>query len=493
MTSSATALCRCVVGLCVVVAIPASVPLSAGWQNPRGSLTAGHGSQAEADALPRLALDKLPPPVRAGLQPAYDAARARPRDASAVGRLGMMLHAYEQYRPAEICYRIARRLAPRSMSWTYFSAVVHAELGADAVAVASFRESLRIDPAYLPARARLAEALMRAGALDDSRKEYEALIREFPELALAHYGLGRISSTSGDAAGAAVHYQRAVDLEPEFGPAHYALALAYRRTGAADRAAAHLGAYRQFGIRRPMPADRLLDEIRSMKGTARDLIAEGARLARAGRLAESIAVHLKAVGADPAHAQAHVNLISLYGRTGQPDRAAHHYRAALRLESSLAEAHYNYGVLAAAHSRYEEAAGAFRKALGADPFHAQAHNNLAALLARQGKLADAAAHYRQALANDPQHRGARFHLGRVLVALDRPLEAVEQFQKLLLPEDADTPRYLHALATAYLAAGDVTNAGEFGRRALHRAHESGQTELAVGIEASLRRMRALHR
>jgi tetratricopeptide (TPR) repeat protein len=453
--------------------------------------TAAQGSEPRTPALPRLVLDGLPPPVRAGLRRAYDAARARPRDASAVGRLGMMLHAYEQYRPAEICYRIARGLDPRSMSWTYFSAVVQAELGADAAAAASFRESLRIDPAHLPARLRLADALMRAGAVDASRGGYEALVREFPELALAHYGLGRVSSALGDAAGAAAHYQRAVDLEPEFGPAHYALALAYRSAGAADRARTHLDAYRQFGTRRPVPADRLLDQIRSMKGTARDLLAEGARLGRAGRLAESIAVHLKAIEADPADAQAHVNLISLYGRTDQPESAEKHYRAALGLGSSLPEAHYNYGVLLAAGSRYEEAAGAFRKALGVDPFHAQAHNNLAALLAQQGRLEEAAGHYRQALANDPQHRGARFNLGRVLVALNRPLEAVEQFRRLLEPEDADAPRYTYALANAYLAAGDVTSAGEYAELALRRAQESGQTALAATIEASLRRIRDL--
>jgi protein O-GlcNAc transferase len=457
------------------------------------ALPAAQGSDAQAPAIPQQALDKLPPVVRAGLQSAYDSARALPGDASAVGRLGMLLHAYEQYRPAEVCYRIARELAPRSMSWTYLSAVVQAELGADAVAATSFRESLRIDPAYLPARLRLADTLMRAGSLDASRTEYEALVREFPELALAHYGLGRVSSTLGDAAGAAAHYQRAVDMEPEFGPAHYALALAYRSAGAGDRARAHLDAYRQFGNRRPVAADRLIDQIRSMKGTARDLLAEGARLGRAGRLRESIAVHLKAIDADPADAQAHVNLISLYGRTGQPDEAEKHYRAALGLGSSLAEAHYNYGVLIASRSRYEEAAGAFREALGIDPFHAQAHNNLAALLARQGRLAEAASHYRQALANDPQHRGARFNFGRLLVALDRPLEAVEQFRKVLVPEDANTPRYLYALANAYLAAGDVTNAGEFGTLALRHARESGQTELAASIEVSLRRIMELQR
>ncbi len=456
-------------------------------------LAAAQGAAPHPPAVPRLSLDELPPAVRAGLQRAYDAAQVDPRDPAAMGRLGMILHAYEQYRSAEMCYRAARELAPRSMSWTYLSAVVEAELGENVAAAASFRRALAIEPGYWPARLRLADALMSGGDLDASRAEYEALLRDFPELALAHYGLGRLLWNRGHAAAATEHYERAVDLEPQFGPAHYALALAYRDSGASDRAQAQLDVYRRLGARRPMPADRLLDEIRSMKGTGRDLLAEGARLSRAGRLAESIAVHLKAIEADPSDAQAHVNLISLYGRTGQPGKAEEHYRAALALGSSLAEAHYNYGVLLAASSRYEDAAETFRRALSVDPFHAQAHNNLAALLARQGKLDDAAAHYRKAVANDPQYRDARFNLASVLVALGRPLEAIEQFRKVLVPEDADTPRYMYALANAYLAAGDATQAGEVGAQALRRAKERGQSDLAASIEQSLRRIKGVQR
>jgi len=230
-----------------------------------------------------------------------------------------------------------------------------------------------------------------------------------------------------------------------------------------------------------------------MKGTGRDLLAEGARLGGAGHLAESIAMHLKAVDADPTDAQAHVNLISLYGRTRQPDKALEHYRAALALGSSLAEAHYNYGVLLAASGRFDEAATAFGKALEIDPFYAQAHNNVATLLARQGRLDDAAAHYRQALANDPQHRGARFNLGRLLAARGRPLEAIEHFRKVLLPEDDDTPRYMYELSNAYLAAGDVPKAGEYGEQALRRAKARGQSDLAASIVQSLRRIGGVQR
>ena len=60
-------------------------------------IPAAQGAGPQPPALPRLALDRLPAPVRAALQAAYDAAETRAGDASSVGHLGMVLHAHGQY------------------------------------------------------------------------------------------------------------------------------------------------------------------------------------------------------------------------------------------------------------------------------------------------------------------------------------------------------------------------------------------------------------
>jgi tetratricopeptide (TPR) repeat protein len=401
------------------------------WAEQAAAPRAAQAPGEEDTALPPLVLDGLPPGVRASLETAYAAAGARPRSPAAVGRLAMMLHAYEQYRAASGCYRIAQQGEPRSAAWPYLRGVVDAELGAHAAAADLFRTTLLLDPEYLPARIRRADALMRLGDLRGSHDEYVALTRDFPELALAHYGLGRLSTVRAGSSAAVAHYQRALELAPEFGAAHYALALAYRDAGSAERAEPHLEAYRRFGARRPVIRDPLMERVRSLRETARDLLAEAARLWEAGKLDASIALQQKALELDPETSQAHVNLISLYGRTGARDKAREHYEAALRLDGSVADAHYNYGVLLASERRESEAADVFRKALEVDPFHPAAHNNLAALLARQGRYEEAARHYRQTLANDPQHGSARLNLGRVLVRLGRPQEAAGLLRQAL--------------------------------------------------------------
>jgi tetratricopeptide (TPR) repeat protein len=442
-------------------------------------------------ALPPPSFDGVPLGTRTAFERAYRDARAHPRDGSRAAHLAMLLHAHEQLASATRWYRRAQKLEPGEFAWPYLAGVAEAEAGDQRAAIGSFRAALATDPTHVPARMRLAEALGRAGDLDASIDEYTAVLREIPELAAAHYGLGRIFGMRGEAEKAVTHYQRAVDLVPEFGVAHYALGLAYRDTSDRDRARRHLDEYGRLGARQPTLPDALLERVAQLRSSARDLLADAARLGAQGRVGESIARHLEAIEADPATAaQAHANLISLYGRSGEPDRAETHYRAALALGTSLADAHYNYGVLLASLERTADAAAAFQRALDVNPFHARAHNNLATLLAGQQRLDAAASHYARAIATDPGHQGARFNLGRTLVALGRPREAIPQFERLLTGDDADTPRLAFALSTAWFAAGDLDRALEYGEQAHRSAVARGQTELAATIAAMLRKMRA---
>jgi tetratricopeptide (TPR) repeat protein len=463
--------------------------LSASFILAAALLTQSAPTDSQPPALPVLALAALPARVRQHLQTLYDEALASTLDASAAGRLAMALHAQEQFQSAHVAYRRARHLEPDSFEWTYLDALVQAKLGDLAGAARSLRQALTLDPAYLAARVTLADALLQTGQLETARAEYLALLGDYPELAIAHFGQGRVAAMLGNAAEALERYRKSVELAPQFGAAHYALALAYRDAGLEDRAVAHLEAYRRLGARRPVPSDPLLERVNAFRSTARHFIVEGTRLDRENRIDESIAVHLNALEADPMAAQAHVNLISLYGRKGEHDSAKRHYRAALQLQGDHAGAHYNWGVLLAGARRFDEAADAFRRALEVNPFHPQAHNNLATLVAGQGKLTEAATHYQQALSNEPGHRSARFNLARVLVALGRPREAAEHFERLLVPEGDDTPRFTYALATAWLAAGELLKARRYGEQALEIARRLGQSELASKIEQDLELMK----
>jgi tetratricopeptide (TPR) repeat protein len=432
-----------------------------------------------------MALKPLPAAVRGRFEDAARERHAWPMDATRVGRLGMMLHAHGQYRSAEACYEEAHQLERASKSWVYLLGVVQAESGDTAAAVESFRAVVKIDSRDVAARLRLADALFASADFDASLSEYTTLVRDIPDLPTGYYGLGRIAAIRGQPDRAEAHYLRAVELSPQFGAAHYALALLYRDGHDASRARQHLEAFRRWGPLRPLPPDPLLDEVLTLKSTARDLIAQGTKADEHGNLQESIRLHLQAIDEDPAAGQAHVNLISLFGRLGDADRAERHYRAALETRTSLADAHYNYGVLLASGRSEREAAAAFARALEANPFHAQAHNNLATLLARLGRLDEALLHFQHAVANDPDHEGARYNLARSLLVLGRPREAIEHLERIRSDGRPESARVSATLAGAWLALNEKTQARSHYERALTAARAVGDRELTTRIEHAL--------
>ncbi len=219
---------------------------------------------------------------------------------------------------------------------------------------------------------------------------------------------------------------------------------------------------------------------------ASEHLKRGGALEGAGKIEESIAAHEQALAINPGLVQAHINLISLYGRTKQFDKAERAFRAALAINPDLPDIHYNFGVLLTGQGRDNEAAQAFRRCLELNPYYAEAHHNYAAIIEREGKLDEAATHYRKAIENKPGYRPAHYHLGRILVNQNKLSEAIEHFQKTLTPEDEDTPRFTYALGATYIRAGERQKGIHYLREALKRASALDQKQLANSIERDLR-------
>ena len=127
-----------------------------------------------------------------------------------------MLHAWEQWDAAHETYARAQALAPRAFEWHYLDAVVLQRLARSADAAAQLRTALGLETAdlkvpttttagYLPARLKLAEALLDAGDLDESRRLLEGLTRDAAAEPAAQLGLGRIAVASGQYAAAVDH------------------------------------------------------------------------------------------------------------------------------------------------------------------------------------------------------------------------------------------------------------------------------------------------
>lgn len=441
--------------------------------------------------LPVLSLGDFPTEVRDQVQQAYTAARQRPRNAEAVGKLGMLLDLYDRPEQALACYQQASQLDERSFQWLYYLASLLAKRKIYAEAVQAFQRALRLDPSYLPARLKLAESLLDSGEIDESKEAYSEIVDDIPGAAEAYFGLGRIAVLLGNPAGARESFRKACELFPTYGAAHYALAQVDRKLGRTNEAEQELSLYAHHEAVVPPVDDPLRDQLRKLDMRAAAHLERGVQLEQVGRLEDAVAETEEALRLNPELVKAHINLLILFGRLGNREKAEEHFQAAIKLNpTQFPDAYYNYGVLLIMEGKLDQAEQAFRKALAISPSYAAAHNDLGNLLERQGKLPEAAAEYRKAIESDPGFRRAHFNLGRLLVYQRRYADAIEQLLQTRTPTDEETSAYLYALGAAYGRAGDSANALHYLIQAKELAVARGQTTLAAEIEKDLEKVKA---
>ena len=453
------------------------------------SLIASMATAQALPPLPRIALENFPEAARARISRAYEAAAARSTDAQAVGELGRVLHAWEQWESAHEAYLRAQALAPRTFDWHYLDAAVLQRLARSAEAARRLKEAVNVTPAYAPARVKLAEALLDAGEVADATRHFEALSRDTATEPMGQFGLGRIAAAAGRHDAAVEHFRRAIALFPEWGSAHYALALSYRALGRREEAKQALDRHAEHGPQWPALEDPVLTSVSGLRDDARAILQRGVKLAEKGDLAGAIAEHEAALAQDPSLAQAHANLIALYGRDRNWAKADEHYAAVVRLGVELENAHYDYALVLGLQGKVDAAEAAYRKAIAVNPRHAEALNNLGELLERQRKIEAALDSYRRAADSRPLFRLARLNVGRMLMGLGKADAAVVELEKIVEPRDAEAPRYMFALGVAYVRSGRKEDGIKWATDARELALRFGQGELAAAIARDLAKLK----
>src|SRR5689334_10740828 len=249
----------------------------------------------ELPQLPGLAVLRYSPALRAAVEEAYAAVEKTPRDATANGRLAMVLHANHLFDEAEVCYRRAHLLEPASFRWTYLLGVVQARQGDCAQAISVLREALQMEQEYLPARLKLGACLLGSGQWQQADNIYQAILAKHPMSAEAYYGIGRVRAVNHDLNGAIVALRKACELFPDFGAAHYALGRVYERLDKKDQSVAELTLFERQKNSTPPLSDPVLTEAFAFHAGVREAQLQGEQLVRDGKLPEAAAAYEKAL------------------------------------------------------------------------------------------------------------------------------------------------------------------------------------------------------
>jgi tetratricopeptide (TPR) repeat protein len=109
---------------------------------------------------------------------------------------------------------------------------------------------------------------------------------------------------------------------------------------------------------------------------------------------EALSAYVSAIGLDPDHAAAHVNLGRLLQLAGRIPEAIEHYRRSLLAGGGDPTAAFNLGTALEELCRWAEAIDAYGRALRLDPELADAHFNLARLHEQMGRRTAAIRHLR---------------------------------------------------------------------------------------------------
>lgn len=194
-------------------------------------------------------------------------------------------------------------------------------------AVYCWRRALEIDPDYLSANQRIAEAYRLRGDVEQARKHYLAELRQDPGNIELIYDLGELLLESSHVAAAAEKFRHIIELFPSHASAHMMLGVVASREGRMDNAVKHL-----------QEAERLDDTLPDLHQRL------GEALMSQGHWGEAELYLKRAVEQTPEDIGALMLLGNCHLQMGKTKSGADVFRRILALDDSLPGPYHNLGV-----------------------------------------------------------------------------------------------------------------------------------------------------
>jgi tetratricopeptide (TPR) repeat protein len=273
-------------------------------------------------------------------------------------------------------------------------------------------------PANAALRRWVAEAQEESGALAEAELTYKELLRDKPNYAEAHDGLGVTYFRQGRLELAEAECRAAIDQKPEFGSAHNTL---------------------------------------------------GHVLEWQRRLPDALASYDEAIRLKYPRAWVHVNRAVVLLQLDKLAEAEADCRTAIEAEPGLAIAHFWLGRALEAQNKLPEALAAYEGALRLDHSYAEAQNNIGVVLWKQGKYAQSEEAYRKAIRLNPTLPEARAAWARTLVATGESIRL-----------NPTRPEAYAGLAISLLQQDRLPEAEAAAREAIYLRREDARSHFTLG-------------
>ncbi len=345
-----------------------------------------------------------------------------PSDASRMGRLRMIYHAYDLPASAAEAYTIAAQRDATEFDWRYYHGTALVEQGQLPEAALEFRAAIQLRPAYAATYARLGDVYISLGDHEAARSMYVKLKDLRPDNPTGYWGLARIAQAEGDEEGALKLLEEAVNKRPLNAQIVYAFGMACRDVGDVEKARRYLDEASRM-TRKPVLDDPLtftLEALNTSVSAGQDRLE--AALSR-GQGREAVRIGEDLIRRAPEEYSIVVNLAEACRQTGD-------------------------------YARARELAG---RATELSPTRPLAFSLLARLSAEQGDLESARGHMERALDLDAHSGDNWARLGAIHHALNNAQEATQCLKKSL-KLDNDQPARWQMLTEIQVATGDYAGA-----------------------------------
>jgi tetratricopeptide (TPR) repeat protein len=319
------------------------------------------------------------------------------------------------------------------------------------------RRAVALKPDDANYQANLGYVLWKLGRIDEAFGAMRVSLKIDDRNFTAHYQLGRFllrTNGPGQAAEAAAHLRRALEIDPLKLEVRFELIAAYRALGDRAQASTQLDFLsdarptdpRVFYTSALLATDRedLEAAIRDFREALRrdpslfeawqDL---GFVYIKLKRWPEAVETFGELARRQPASVDAgYLYALSLFNN-GRPADAEREVRRALRINAGAAEAHTLLGVILASRGdANNEASDALSQAAALKPTSFDAHFYLGRALYALKDFAGASRSLREAVKLNPRSAEARFFLGTVLEAAGESEAAMVEYQDLVRLDDA---------------------------------------------------------
>jgi tetratricopeptide (TPR) repeat protein len=296
--------------------------------------------------------------------------------------------------------------------------VIRAHQGNSAEAEVLFRESIRLDSSFAPARANLARLLVSIGRTDEALEEYRLAVRADPKDKIAIGGFIGLVERQNEAD------HKEGNNENALGRLMYARkSLPHEARLAFDFGSLAM----EMGLN--LEGDRALKEAYDLEPDNSEYLYAYAR-AEFTRKQTSLAEQLmrQYLKRLPSDATAYFTLGRILQTMGRDAEARAEFERSIELEPQQTESLYQLGEIDLEQGNLSTATTRFEKVVAADPRHEGAFTGLGIVAYRQKQYKEAAEYLKTAIGLSPDDSLAHYYYGLTLKRLGQQEEATQELE-----------------------------------------------------------------